>query len=402
MGNVDSAPACGTSERRGTRRRGGATGTAPTRAGATAAVVAALIGCDRPEPSSTTTASVAETTGAAARDADRALPSPNASATRPVALASAVASADAPPTSPGAPARAAEGAPRCKATSAMEPTHLFNHPTSLVGAVIDAEGLVAIAQKAGWGGPYVIYRFARDGSGLSVLAKFASQETRHVAIDGGSVYFSTREGGFYGGDDTLRRVPRGGGPIERVAERFGWLGGIHDGYAYGVNYDLRHGRESVNRVPLRGGAVETLSTRGAGRVHSNSAPVVYGDLAVDARGLFLVESGWGLAFLPLTGGAPVERPFDRSVPPAVRLASAPGWDTWAVAHDGDRDVLLGQTDRGRRMGVLDASGKVTHVEPMKHIYMRHAVADDQCVYYVRIDPSGVTWWSAIPAPPRGP
>jgi len=95
------------------------------------------------------------------------------------------------------------------------------------------------------------------------------------------------------------------------------------------------------------------------------------------------------------------------VPRFPTAASHSSGETWALATDGVRLYELGREDAGEhfankasiaRLSVIGQDGKRINGKRLQQIYMTNAAVDDDCIYYARVDPAGVTWYSAIPKP----
>ena len=323
---------------------------------------------------------------------------------------------------------------RCAAAGSPKPVSLGRHPSYLRDLVVGPTGLFAIGSDMARSDTRTIYRVAKDGSSVTTLAKLRDvRYAAHLGLDGRAVYVSQQLSGKSVDGDALLRVSIDGGTLETVAEHFGWLGGVDQGFAYGLDASVKTGSEAVVRVPTSGGEVQVLLRRKLQRVGYHGGPFRFTDLGVDRDGVYLTDAGEGrIAHLPLAGGTPETLLGDALSPCCLHLTgrrvffgASYGYGTWgsvpksggrpadfdwrgpqsdaggawAVAPDGDRAIALGVDTHGRwRMALLDADNKTIGSAPLKHIDQVHAVADEDCVYYVRVDPSGVSWVDAVAKP----
>ena len=384
-----------------------------------------LVGCNAPDDSTRAathpSAHAASATSLASAPPSSAGPAPTASAggTASAARPSASATAAAPPA-------VAVPEAHCAAAGSSAPARLGTHRYEVWDLAIDPTAVFAAGLK-GWDGPPgEIYRVAKDGSGVTNLAKFTSLGRQgHIAVDGAWIYFSAYVPGKPPGQGSLLRIPREGGATETIAERFGWLGGVYGGFAYGVDYDWAGKAESVVRVPTGGGEVQTLLRRDPRHYGYGTGPYRYNDLAVDQDGVFLADSGDGaIARMSHDGGTPAILATKIITPHRLRtcgkylffspnvddgLVSVPKGggevtstetgDAWAIAPDGDRLIALGR-DRSSLPAVMvfeDGGPKATR-SGLTHIWMTQAVVDRQCIYYVRADPNSLSYFDAIAKP----
>jgi hypothetical protein len=211
------------------------------------------------------------------------------------------------------------------------------------------------------------------------------------------------------------------------------LGGMYGGHVYGVNADRVRRIEAVVRVNVSGGEVATLFSRSIERSGGyQGAPFYFQDLAVGPPGVFLADQGLGsLIKLSHEGGTPItllQRKFlignlfllkgrifyDQGVffancglvgsidTSGGNPVAAGSGQCWALASDGDRLFEVGRDEAIGwgipRISALDEAGKRTYGERLRQINMTNLAVDDQCVYYTRVDPASVTWYSAIPKP----
>jgi hypothetical protein len=341
--------------------------------------------------------------------------------------------------SPGASTAGAAGlaAPRgvrCAAAGSPKAVHLGKHPSCLQDLAVGPSGLFALGRDSARGDRWSVYRVAKDGSGVTVLARLeGGSPDAHLAIDEHAVYVSQQVGGENAGGDALVRVALGGGPPETLAEHFGWLGGVEQGFAYGLDRSVVRGTEAVVRMATAGGEVQVLFRRRVQRIGYRGGPYRFADLAVDQDGVFLADSGEGaIVRMPLGGGSPEPLLHEALSPCCLHLTgkrvffgSTADWNavasvskaggapsdfdwrglksdaagSWAVAPDGDHAIALGRGEQGGwRIYVLDADNKTIARAPLEHIDQTHAVADGECVYYVRVDRSGVSWFDAAAKP----
>jgi hypothetical protein len=386
----------------------------------------AVVGCNGPDDSarapshpSERAASAASPVGSAPSSAGSAPTGSTASAGGTAAAASSSATAAAPP-----PVTVPEA--HCAAAGAPAPVRLGTHVWGLWDLAIDPSAVFAVSQK-GWNNPQrVLYRVAKDGSGITDLIKYVNLvEEGHIAVDSAWIYFSAELPGNPPGHGSLLRIPREGGSPETMARRFGWLGGVYGGFAYGVDYDWAGKTEAVVRVPTSGGEVQTLLRRDPRHNGYGTGPYRYGDLVVDRDGVFLADSGEGaITRIAHEGGTPEILASQIITPHRLRtcgkylffspnvedaLVSVPkaggkviATETdgaWAIAPDGDRMLVFGR-DRRYEPGliVLEDGGTKAARSALVHLFMSHAVADHQCVYYVRSDPLSVSYFDAIAKP----
>jgi hypothetical protein len=272
---------------------------------------------------------------------------------------------------------------------------------------------------------------AKDGSGIVTLAKFdgtyaTENDFSTLVSTPVGLLFSRRHGPKGSAHDTLLRVSRDGGPLEIVAERFGWLGAEHGGYLYGVDYDYWGGSETVVRMPVGGGEVTTLYQRSLKKVGYGTATYRFHDMAVDGSGVYLGDEGEGaLVRLPLGGGNPevLRQPVliphqlfllgqtlyycedvectPQQIPKGGGKTTAPGYsDGWAFAPERDHVWVFGRARRNDlpQLFLLASDGTLTPKGTPRHLFMSQAAADDECLYYVRNDPTPVSHFHAVAKP----
>jgi hypothetical protein len=338
---------------------------------------------------------------------------------------------------------AAESEAHCKAIGSKKAANLGTHNSPIVYLTMHHNALFALSQ-IGYGGGYGIYRIAKDGSGVKLLTKFVSADRdiysfpNRIAVDESGVYFSKHTGAPAAGNDILYRVALDGGAASVVSEQFGAIAGIYEGYMYAVVSRRRQRLETIVRISTKDGKIDTLFTRPIGRNGYLDAPFMFTDMQVGAAGVILADQGTGsLLKLPHEGGTATTLLTHKFLINDLHLVgsrvffgcgSEMAWigyggvkesvdisganhltfesmqKLWAAASDNVNLYELGRGDPNPANGdvprvlVLGSDGKRTYGPRLQQIEMTEAVVDAECIYYTRIDPADVTWYSAIPKP----
>jgi hypothetical protein len=212
-----------------------------------------------------------------------------------------------------------------------------------------------------------------------------------------------------------------------LAERFGWLGAQYAGHLYGIDYDYWGGAESVVRIAEAGGEVKTLYRRAIGRPVDGAGSFCYTDIAVDGSGIYLADEGTAtIARLPLGGGEPdvvvtgaplpcalhalgdslfysyyLGGPLYRAPKSGGKGAATDCADLWAATSWRDEMWVFGRSEWGPgHLFTLDGAGKTTRKLISQQIFMESAVADEDCLYYARMDPLETAYIDALARPDR--
>jgi hypothetical protein len=149
----------------------------------------------------------------------------------------------------------------------------------------------------------------------------------HIAVDSAYVYYSALD------DNTVRRVPKGGGPSVTIAPLAGERYLVDSGYVYWTSGTSPLGA-SVFRISSESSSPESLAT-----ADWSPAP----SIALDDHFVFVAPSWGTVSRMPKSGGTPV----------ALADAPPPAF-TDAVLADGSNVYLAG--DDGRLLAIPKTGG----------------------------------------------